>query len=57
VFFFAQNEFEEVVSFQDVEIIGILFLGVLVIGIVINWLSTFFAVSKYLRMNVDKLYY
>ncbi|HKL08708.1 MAG TPA: permease-like cell division protein FtsX [Bacteroidales bacterium] len=57
VLYLAQNEFEEVVSFQDVEIIGILFLGVLVIGIVINWLSTFFAVSKYLRMNVDKLYY
>ncbi|MFO7844843.1 MAG: permease-like cell division protein FtsX [Bacteroidales bacterium] len=57
VLYLAQNEFEEVVSFQDIEIIGILFLGVLVIGIVINWLSTFFAVSKYLRMNVDKLYY
>jgi len=57
VLYLAQKEFKEVINFQDVEIIGILFLGVLAIGIIINWISTFFAVSKYLRMNVDKLYY
>ncbi len=57
VLYLAQKEFKEIVSFQDVEIIGSLFLGVLVIGIIINWISTFFAVTKYLRMNVDKLYY
>jgi len=57
VLYIAQKEFKEVINFQDVEIIGILFLGVLAIGIIINWISTFFAVSKYLRMNVDKLYY
>jgi cell division transport system permease protein len=53
----AQKEFHEIISFQDIEIIGILFLCVLLFGIVINWISTFFAVSKYLRMKVDKLYY
>ncbi|MFO7828598.1 MAG: permease-like cell division protein FtsX [Bacteroidales bacterium] len=57
VLYLAQKEFKEIVSFQDVEIIGSLFLGVLIIGIIINWISTFFAVTKYLRMNVDKLYY
>ncbi|MGC9374813.1 MAG: cell division protein FtsX [Bacteroidales bacterium] len=57
VLYLAQKEFKEVINFQDIEIIGILFLGVLVLGIVINWISTFFAVTKYLRMNVDKLYY
>ncbi|MFP4025973.1 MAG: cell division protein FtsX [Thiohalospira sp.] len=57
VLYFVQKEFKEVINFQDVEIIGVLFLGVLIIGIIINWISTFFAVSKYLRMNVDKLYY
>ncbi|MBI9055295.1 MAG: cell division protein FtsX [Bacteroidales bacterium] len=57
VLYLAQQEFKEIISFQDVEIIGVLFLGVLLIGIVINWISTFLAVSKYLKMKVDKLYY
>jgi cell division transport system permease protein len=57
VLYLAQKEFKEVINLQDIEIIGSLFLGVLVLGIVINWISTFFAVTKYLRMNVDKLYY
>ncbi|MEE4196525.1 MAG: permease-like cell division protein FtsX [Bacteroidales bacterium] len=57
VVYLAQKEFKEVINLQDIEIIGILFFGVLVLGIVINWISTFFAVTKYLRMNVDKLYY
>ncbi|MGI5914099.1 MAG: cell division protein FtsX [Bacteroidales bacterium] len=37
----------------------LVFLGVLiiVIGIVINIISTFFSVNKYLRMSDDKLYY
>ncbi len=57
VLYAAQQEFRDIISFQDVEIVGILFLCVLIFGILINWISTFFAVSKYLRMKVDKLYY
>jgi len=52
-----QKEFRGVVNFKDIEIVGILFLVVLMVGIIINWISTFFAVSKYLRIKVDKLYY
>ncbi|MFC2152585.1 cell division protein FtsX [Bacteroidota bacterium] len=57
ILYAAQKEFRDIISFHDIEIIGILFLSVLLFGIIINWLSTFFAVSKYLRMKVDKLYY
>ncbi len=57
VLYAAQQEFRDIISFQDIEIVGILFLCVLLFGILINWISTFFAVSKYLRMKVDKLYY
>ena len=57
VMYLAQKEFRDIISFQDIEIVGILFLCVLAFGILINWISTFFAVSKYLRMKVDKLYY
>lgn len=57
VLYLAQKEFRDIVSFQDVEIVGVLFLAILLFGIIISWISTFFAVSKFLRMNVDKLYY
>lgn len=57
ILYAAQQEFREIISFQDIQIIGILFFCVLLFGIIINWISTFFAVSKYLRMKVDKLYY
>src|SRR6056297_2015031 len=55
--YLGQQEFQEIISFRDIEILGVLFLAVLIIGIAINWISTFFAVNKYLRMNVDKLYF
>lgn len=57
VMYLAQEEFQEVVSFQDVETVASLFAGVILFGIIISWISTYFAVNKYLRMNVDKLYY
>jgi len=57
VLYAAETEFSEVVSFQDVETVGSLFAGVMLFGIIISWISTYFAVNKYLRMNVDKLYY
>lgn len=57
ILYLSQQEFKEIISFKDIEIIGILFFGVLFIGIIINWISTFLAVSKYLKMKVDKLYY
>ena len=57
VLYGAQKEFKEIISFQDIEIVGILFFSVLLFGIIINWILTFFAVSKYLRMKADKLYY
>ena len=55
--YLIQKEFMEVISFQDVEIIGILFILVILLGIVLNWISTFFAINKYLRMKSDDLYY
>lgn len=53
----AQREFSEIVSFKDVEILGVLFIFVLVLGILITWISTFFAVNKFLRVQEDELYY
>ncbi len=57
VIYLAQREFSEIVSFKDVEILGVLFIFVLFLGILITWLSTFFAVNKFLRIQEDELYY
>jgi cell division transport system permease protein len=57
VIYLIQQEFMEVISFKDIEILGILFLLVIVLGIVLNWISTYFAINKYLRMKSDDLYF
>jgi cell division transport system permease protein len=51
------NEFEGVIGFSDVMLIGVLFLLVTVTGILLTLVSTFFAVNKYLRLKTDQLYY
>lgn len=51
-----QKEIPELVSFKEIETIGILFLLVIIVGIVITWISNYFAVRKYLRINIDNLY-
>ncbi len=57
VIYIIQQEFMEVISFEDIDILGILFLLVIIFGIVLNWISTYFAINKYLRMKSDDLYY
>jgi len=57
VIFFAQQELPGIVGFSDPEILAVLFVGVIILGIIFNWISTFFAVNKYLRMRSDDLYY
>ncbi len=55
--YMAQKEFAELFGFQDLQTIGLLFISIIILGIIINWISTFFAVSKFLRMKTDDLYY
>lgn len=57
VIYMAQKEFAELFGLQDLQTIGLLFISVILLGIIINWISTFFAVSRYLRMKTDDLYY
>lgn len=55
--YYSKDEFEGIINFQNIEIIGILFLGIFIFGITLNWISTYLAINRYLRMDVDKLYY
>jgi cell division transport system permease protein len=54
--YFLQEEFEGVISLKDYDLLAILALGVIGIGMLINLISTFFAVNKYLNIKTDKLY-
>jgi cell division transport system permease protein len=54
--YLLQEEFEGVISLRDYDMLAMLTLGVMLLGIVINTVSTFFAVNKYLDIKIDKLY-
>ncbi len=57
IIYMGETEMEGLVSFRDVDILMILFGSVVLLGIIINLISTFFAVNKYLNIKVDNLYY
>lgn len=42
---------------KNYEMLAILFVGVLVFGVLISLLSTFFATTRYLNLRTDELYY
>ncbi len=52
-----RNEFSELISLNNFGLFGVLALGIILSGIVISYLATFFAVSKYLNIKEQKLYY
>ena len=55
--YWAEGQLEDVISVKDVQIIGGLFLIVFFLGITLSWISTYFAVNKYLNIKTDELYY
>jgi cell division transport system permease protein len=57
VIYMAQKEFSEFFGFQDLQTIGLLFLFIIILGMIITLISTFFAVTKFLRFKTDELYY
>ncbi len=54
--YLIQNEMESIINFQDFRLLGFLFIIVLLIGIAISWISTYFAVNRYLNIKTDYLY-
>jgi cell division transport system permease protein len=57
IIYLAQKEFAEFFGFQDLQTLGLLFLSIIALGIIINWISTFFAVNRFLKLQRDELYY
>jgi len=52
----VQKQIEGLIDFVDPNILAMLFAGVIITGILISAVSTFFAVNKYLNVNTDALY-
>jgi len=55
--YLAQKQLPELVELQDIEMLATLFGMVIVLGMIISSVSTALAVTKYLRLNSDDLYY
>jgi cell division transport system permease protein len=53
----AHGQIPELFGLENTGIVGTLFLSVISLGLLISFLSTMFAVRKYLRLKVDELYY
>ena len=51
-----QQETKNMLNINDLKIIGIVFVLILAFGLFISWISTFFAVRKYIKLNENELY-
>lgn len=54
--FLARNEVPDLIILEDYYEFAVLFFGIISMGILISFFSTFFAVNKYLDQHIDDLY-
>ncbi len=57
ILYYLNNSFPELNLTGDVKLLLSLFIGVFLMGVIITWLSTFFATSRFLNLKTDELYY
>lgn len=57
IIYLTSDELENIIGLGDTNHLLLLGGSILCISIVINWISTFFAVNKYLNIETDKLYF
>ena len=55
--YLVEKEFFALFTYENINLFLLLCLALVVAGVIINWISTFFAVNRYLGMHEDKLYY
>ena len=55
--YYLQNELSGFIQLLDMNVLLIAYAGILLMGVLLSVLATYFAVNKYLRMSIDKLYY
>ena len=52
-----RNELQEIISLNNIKTTAIVFLLVMMLGLLFSFLSTYFAVNKFLRMKFDEMFY
>lgn len=57
VLYYLNNSFPELELLSDKKVMAALFGGIFLMGLLITWLSTFFATSRFLNLKTDELYY
>jgi cell division transport system permease protein len=57
VLYYANKTFPELELFKDSSLLIMLFLGVFLLGILISFISTYFATQRFLNLRTDELYY
>lgn len=57
VIYLARKEIPEIVSLQSADLFALLFLFVILTGVLLTWLSSYFAVRRFLKARMDTLYY
>lgn len=55
--YYLQQELSGFIDLLNIDLLLVVFGVVFVLGILLSVVATYLAVNKYLRMNVDKLYY
>jgi len=55
--YYIEQQVPDIKILDDIKLMGIVFGGVLLLGILITWISTFFATRRFLNLRTDELYY
>ena len=57
VFYYLNKSFPELELLSNRVLITSLFVGIFALGIIITWISTYFATQRFLNLKTDDLYY
>ncbi len=57
VAYYVNTNFPELNLFKDPSMLAMLFTGVFVLGVLISFISTYFATQRFLNLRTDDLYY
>ncbi|MCH7524903.1 MAG: ABC transporter permease [Bacteroidetes bacterium] len=57
VFYYLNKTFPELELLSNPVLITSLFVGIFALGIIITWISTYFATQRFLNLKTDDLYY
>lgn len=56
ILYFMHSQATEFVKYLDFELLGVVFLSVILVGMLLTFIATFIALNKFLKLNKDELY-